>query len=419
MLALLSVIVTSITLNTTVAQSVSQSQGDRKRAEQLLQLCSRSEERARETMEEARGRGVSVSTEAENRFQEGNRLRLEAEAAFQGGDYAKCVNLSLEAMHQYKASLRIVMESWTETEVETEQDRAIGLNVAIERAEVFIDRLSTMATKAEELGYDVTEIRGILQEASSHLDTARALLADGDASGAAQELGEARQTLSGVIGELNRSTKGEKRNRVERFIENTERLIGNLREDIEEAEGRGVDVTSARQALDEAVSHVNAARTSLNNGDTEGAIESLREAQALLKEVRLALHTSPVIVLGGIDELEEKIKRLEDGLKDLQDQGTDVQEILDLIRGAEEYISAAKEAASGGDRDGAIDSLRQAREIYHEALRRARDLTRPGGGPSGGHKGPKGAEGEKGPRDVGHGSKEPKDRSAGVKRGRK
>lgn len=395
--ALLSVIVTSILFSVTAAQSVAQVQGDRdrdrRRAEQLLQLCSRSQERVRESMEDAKGRGISVTAEAENMFQEGNRLRLEAEAAFGEGNYAKCANLCLEAMHHYKASIRILMMQWEETPRETAQGKAVGLVVAIERVEIFIDRLSAMATKAEDLGYNVTEIREVMQEASSHLDNAKILLADGDVSGAAQKLGEARQILSGIVGELNRLTSTENRNRVERSVENIERLIEDLQGEIEELERGGADVTSAQKALDGAVSYVNAAKADLNKWDTDGAIESLRQAWASLREARLALHTRPVVFLGGIDKMEEKIKELKDGLKDLEDQGIDVQEILGLLQDAEESLRDAREASSKGDREKAVDNLGQARELYLEALRKARDLTRPGRG-SGQDQGPK-----RGPRD--------------------
>ncbi len=273
--------------------------GDSK-AWKMLQLAYRAQEKANQTIVVAEGSGLTghAVEDAEAAYARGEAslalanqtfYAIRGEAPLPPGDNPtpeRVQELALQAMHEFKAAMAAIM---AEMGGPDESARPRGLEEAITRAELYVEKVSASveALGASKDGYDFTEADERIAEAELHIGYARGNLTVGDINGTARELGQIRQSLSGLQGELHKLTRSPKlaEKRIGAFLE--KQLAEKMDEAKRLAETAGTDKTAE---LAEVNARMDAARQAAQSGNVKDALSLTREAHRLLMNILSELH---------------------------------------------------------------------------------------------------------------------------------
>lgn len=258
----------------------------KRRAERMLELAFSAMEKANETIDAAYTAGInsSVIDEAMINYTAGKGMLELANTTFHEveANYTLASELALQAMHEFKAAIATIMEHWEEPPISSAVWRV--LSGKIERAEAFLDRVTDLVDKArtEYPDFNFTAIDEKLSQARQHLEYATANVTALNVNMTAGSLGQLNKNLHQISAELKRMAHSPtvKGKRIAKFIEKP------LTKFIEKA--RKLNATDDQ--LSEVYAKIEEAKASAAEGDAQGAMQSLKEAHQILREIIKELH---------------------------------------------------------------------------------------------------------------------------------
>ncbi|MEM1545389.1 MAG: hypothetical protein QXP91_02940 [Candidatus Methanomethylicia archaeon] len=275
-LVLVTSILTSITLH--AADS---------RQKTNLEKCIGQLESSKTRIEEfIEGRGIKLPEDIKGNLTKAGELLESARNFINEGKYNETRKCIQEAMGCLRIVANYVCRQVREEVREMVQERtAIGLKVAIQTHQKFINKLNDTVELLKEKGITVDEdITKAIDDANKILREALSLLEEGRINETAKLLGESKRIIAGIIGELNKL----------------------IRKEIEEA-----------RIAKEIGKHIRRMEEITRNIENEVAKKGREEAISHLKEV--------------IDKLNESSNKLNQLKKYLEEKGKKAKEISEAI----------------------------------------------------------------------------------------
>ena len=357
-----------------LAQDTSEGDGQQVATESLMRILERSRDRVNASFERLEDRGVTVPDASRENYSEGVEMTATALQLRDTGEYKPAREMALQAMQKFRVAFLEIAEEMEETETPEEKVavRATVQTASRNRAQLYIEKLDNLADRAEELGYNVTEIRETLAKARSYINNATNLVETGDIEKAGGEVGKAISTAAKTMGQLQPIVKANKAKQAQKFLEKAEERLTKLEGKMEKLSDQVPP--QAQQAInltmERARERVREARTLLQAGDVEVAVGKLREMNRNTErsiEAFEGAKPGTAQNLATLDKLEAKILALEDKLTTLDAQGVNVTQITSKLEEAESLLTRATQNLQNEETMKASETIDQADELVNEA----------------------------------------------------
>lgn len=249
--------------------------------QELIDILQKAEEYAVEEFDKVRSQGVTIPQAAEQSLNDGLSVAEEAVQSFNQGNLSGAKILALEALQHFRDALDRIEEI---NDIEAQAQRLICLREAASRAESIITNLEAIADQSELAGYDVSEIRQLLETAEQHLNNAMGFLDEAQSDSAESELSETWQTLSLVLIETKKIAEFEKVGLAMSFMDGIEERIFDVEEKLATLPIPPFVKYLINSILNGVKSLLAEAESLINEGNIDEAIDKLQEASQELKE---------------------------------------------------------------------------------------------------------------------------------------
>lgn len=256
--------------------------GDQTKAKTFIQTAEKASEITLEFVERARSSGTDVSR-ALSLVEEGNILLTQAKAAYDEGDYDSASIDAIIAQIRFRDALRTLGSERSSIEKE---DRA-RLIEAIERARERIQRTREILD-ATDVGESQGQMKTKLDQAEELLRKAESILESdiGNISAAAREMAQAEKLIAEAFIVLEQASQVPNKHRIEAFLENMEKEIQRLRDDLEKLAMKGIVVDDLKSLVDAAESLLRSARGKTSDGDLVEILSDIHQARRIIEQVR-------------------------------------------------------------------------------------------------------------------------------------
>ncbi len=293
------------------------------RTEKMIEIMEKAEAHVSEVFARMGDRGVEIPDAAKESFERGLNLSESAVLAFNEGQVEEAEEDAIAAMNEFKVSMRLLAGA----NVTASAPVARGLEQAINRTRIFIERLEGIAEKADIQGYNTTDIWARIDKANKILDNATELLDEGEVNLAARKIGEAKRVVTGLIGELNIITKAQKSKKMNDFVDKTLERLTDMEEKAEELLPPQAS-EKVIAAIERAKEHLNQTRVLMNQKRLENAMGELEDMMEEAEE--------------GADELDREMpgvdKRLETAVSNIKEKLITLQNSVDTLNGTDTTI---------------------------------------------------------------------------------
>ncbi|UCH58075.1 MAG: hypothetical protein JSV18_04040 [Candidatus Bathyarchaeota archaeon] len=345
-------------------------------AESLIDAAEDSQENAEEAFEELEELGIDVSSEANDNYSLGIAALAEAETLFEAEDFSGAVEKAHEAIQYFGDAFQLanelIPEEPPEESHEDDDDDDFdgeSLAAAIERANVYWERLNDTVTHLEEEGFNIINIEEILDEILGHLDAASEYVQAGNHTGAVEEFRRARTVMGRVHGYLQSRMKERKEKQAEQFLEQFQRRIQNingtlerLRERLEEGK-----TSQVKGALEATARKLNRIRSRLTIDDLEDLLDELEEAVEEIEEELDQLNGEGYSnQIKSMNRVEARIRVLNKTAEKLARKGWDISNVQDELNDAEGLLEDLKKELELGNLDIVGDLLEEAEECFKQ-----------------------------------------------------
>ncbi|MEM1559682.1 MAG: hypothetical protein QXH79_05410 [Candidatus Bathyarchaeia archaeon] len=244
-----------------------QGKGDEK-LEQIIDLAEKARIRANVSLQIAQNLGFDIS-----RLREMYNLGLQLmNRALGEGNYS----YALQAMNAFRECIRNSTKMIAEDKSNISMGW-IGLTVAVNRLEEFVERVNESAEALEAYGVDVSSVENLLKEVNDTIAEIKSLLADGNVSGAAKLLGDARAKAAEALATLKIIAHSERimARRMEKYIDKFEEARSRIYDKL-----RGIPHTIRERIglkLNEIESLLNEVRSMIRNRVMDKAMNRIIE----------------------------------------------------------------------------------------------------------------------------------------------
>lgn len=244
-----------------------------------------------------------------------------------------------------------------------DEETAVGLRRAIERAYIFIEKINSTVERLEEEGYIVQDVDSNLTDAKLHLEAAEELLDSLEVEAAEPEFSSAREIMGSTMGWLHSTAKKVKLTRTERFMAQFQRQIQNVNGTLlrlQERLGAGV-TASVRGVLTSSMNRLQQLRRRMtDNGDLEAALDELEDMVGEIEGSVGGLGKNYANKIKSMNRFEAKIRVLNATSQRLSGKGCDttaVDEDLDVADSLLEEIIELLEESDTGAAEGLIEEI--------------------------------------------------------------
>jgi tetratricopeptide (TPR) repeat protein len=296
-ICLLLVLVISLTTIPVFSENVNEKAGEvnavaseeDEKSEEILKILEISKIQIETIFNKWEEEDASIPKTSRDKFKEGMTLGNEAIQLRDQGNFEKANEKAIEAMEKYEDALQIADEELPPDSLEEEgvAQKAIGLENAIDRAYYFAEKIDDLALKVEGEGHSITIIRENIEDAETHLETAKAFLESGEINEAARELAKARGILGRSMGGIHKISKDIKGNKADNFLKQSEKRLSKLEEKIEKSLSNVPSEAKIEvvEALQHARNRILEIKERIESGEVDEAVEDLVEFKNYLKQV--------------------------------------------------------------------------------------------------------------------------------------
>jgi len=339
-------------------------------AETLLRVLEDTHGRVSAIFDSVPTGGGQVPLEAQEQLQEAIQLREEAQTHFEAGEYEQCIEKTTQALNAYgKATAKLHANEEDNEEPEDEETEAnLGLFTAVERAREHLEKLRSIASDLESQGINVTEATGLLDQAEAALDSAEGELNLGNFEEAEELLEDARSLMGQATGKLQSLSNTKRKEKTERFIEQTRSRVQQLEENMLRILSRyGVSEEDV-QALTNEFGDIKAALDDMDVDEDElhGVVNQLRNLVKESHEIgrdREDIEEETIDRLNDIGKLEARLNRYRERIRELERLGNNTEELTVLLQEAEGLIAEATNRLEEGDRESAESLMNEAENL--------------------------------------------------------
>lgn len=244
-----------------------QGRGDEK-LEQILDLAEKARIRANVSLQIAQNLGFDIS-----RLREMYNLGLQLmNRAANEGNYS----YALQAMNAFRECIRNSTKMISEDKANISMGW-MGLTVAVNRLEKFVEKVNESAQALKAYGVDVSSVEKLLEEVNDTIAEIKSLLAAGNVSGAAKLLGDARAKAAEALALLKMIAHSERimARRMERYMNKFEEARSRIYDKLRRVPP--IIRERIRSKLDEIESLMNEVRSMIRNRIMDRAMNRIIE----------------------------------------------------------------------------------------------------------------------------------------------
>jgi tetratricopeptide (TPR) repeat protein len=308
----------------------------------------------------------TVPDDAAETLSQADAIYVEAQAAFDSGDYNSTIDLATEALSEYGNALALLTPvvddgDEEENEVEDTYQKLGGYDKALER----LDKLYHLASDLDAQGVNVSEAVALLNESEAVLNDLGAAIDQGDLENLEAMLDQANSLMGQATGMLQRNS-GEKRvEKTERFIIQTRLHVSQLETKLNRilakynlTAGDDEAIRLQFQALKASLDGIDAGHDDLKN--------ITRQLQHIVKESHQVgkgeheVDDHLVDQVNDVSEKETKLNRYRERLGELAQLGYNTSEIEVLLNQAETLLNSSMNSIDEGDNETAGNLIDQA-----------------------------------------------------------
>jgi HEPN domain-containing protein len=332
-------------------------------AQQILSLLEASYDQVSASLDWLVGEGVVIPEAAEDVFRMGEEATALAYYYVDSGDYGSAIEKATEALQFFGESLQISLEAQQEpTEVEDGVDASIvKLRVRIGRGYSRQSELYETLHQLEENLLDVSDLQVLqftltnflLEKADEYLESASALLEEGDLEAVESELAMAEVYLNEAFKLLQTISESSKSEKASKFAETSEKRLDKLEDVVTNMVGEEayaeLNKTVVQETLQNAKNVNKAVKTLIESGDIESATGDLEKVKGyaddvveMIEDVDEDLGKS----LKKVERLEAKKSKLEEKIERLGSKGRDTTKFMDQLEGVNEELHSEIEDMS-------------------------------------------------------------------------
>ncbi len=327
-------------------------------AEELLSLLEASRALVSADLDRLVDEGVVIPEAAEDVFMMGEEATALAYYYVDRGDYKSTIEKATEALQLFGESLQIALEAQQEpTEDEDGADASIvELRVRMERGYSRLSGLFETLRQLEETLLDVSDLQVLrfmltnilLEKADEYLDSASALLDEGDLEAVESELATAEVYLDEAFKLLQIISESAKSKKAAKFAETNAKRLKKLEDIVTSIVGEEaymeLNTTEVQETLENAKNVNKAVKALIESGDIELATGDLEKATGyaddvieMIEDVDEDLAKS----LRKIERLEATKSNLEDKIERLESKGRDTTRFEEKLESVNEELDNA------------------------------------------------------------------------------
>jgi tetratricopeptide (TPR) repeat protein len=301
--------------------------------------------------------GVVIPEAAEDVFRMGEEIAALAYYYMDGGDYGSAIEKATEALQLFGEALQIVLEAQQVTaEVEDGVDASIvELRVRTERGYSRLSELNETLSQLEEQALDVSDLQVLqfmlttflLEKADEYIESASALLDEGDLVAVESELVTAEVYLDEAFKLLQTISESAKAKKASKFAETNAKRLEKLEDIVTNIVGEEeyveLNVTVVQETLENAKNVNKAVKALIESGEIESATGDLEKVTGyaddvveMIEDVDEDLGKS----LKKVERLEARKSNLEDKIERLESKGRDTAKLEKKLKSVNEELDS-------------------------------------------------------------------------------
>jgi len=326
-------------------------------AEELLSLLGASHAHVRAALDRLVDEGVVIPEGTEDVLRSGEEAAAVAYNYMDRGDYGSAIEKATEALQLFGESLQIALEAQQEpTEVEDGVDASIvKLRVRIERGYSRQSELYETLHLLEENWLDVSDLQVLqfmltnflLEKADEYLESASALLEEGDLEAVESELAMAEVYLDEAFKLLQAITEEARLEKASKFTETSEKWLDKLEDVVTNIVGEEayveLNTTVVQETLQNAKNVNKVVKTMIESGELESATGDLEKVTGLADDVVEMIEDVDEDLgksLKKVERLEARKSNLEEKIERLGSKGRDTTRFEEQLEGVNEELDS-------------------------------------------------------------------------------
>lgn len=267
-------------------------QDDQMKAKIFIQIAENVRNIAVEFVKQGNATGVDISV-ATAYIEEGNIILGQAGAAYERGEYSLAVFHARMAQREFRNALRNLGPESPPAEEQEEQ-----LLEALKRARETILRIRSVLSSSTGISQSLREqINAKLDRAENLLNEADSLLRlqTGNTSEAAHKLDQSERLIVESFMLLNYASEELSKQRMESFLNDLEREISKLRDELDKLEMKGINIDDLKGRLDMAARLIEFARDNVSKDQFATALLDIQQAREIVRQMweEVAKHRKP------------------------------------------------------------------------------------------------------------------------------
>jgi HEPN domain-containing protein len=341
-------------------------------AEELLSLLEASRALVSTDLDRLVDEGVVIPEAAEDVFMMGEEATALAYYSVDRGDYGSAIEKATEALQLFGESLQIALEAQQEpTEDEDGADASIvELRVRMERGCSRLSGLFETLRQLEETLLDVSDLQGLylmqtnilLEKASEYLDSASALLDEGDLKAVESELATAEVYLDEAFKLLQIISESAKSEKAAKFAEKNDKWLDRLGDMVSDMFGKeaymDLNSTVVQETLENAKNVNKAVKALIESGEIEsttGDLEKVTGYSDDVVEMIEDIDEDQGKRLKNIERLTARKSNLEGKIERLGSKGRDTTRFEEQLEGVNEELDSEIEDLGFSMSTGAVE----------------------------------------------------------------
>ncbi len=325
-------------------------------AQQVLSLLEASRAQVSAALDRLVDEGVVIPEVAEDVFRMGEEVTALAYYYMDSGDYGSTIEKATEALQLFGESLQIALEAQQEPTEDEADASIVELRVRMERGYSRLSGLFETLRQLEETLLDVSDLQVLrfmltnilLEKADEYLDSASALLDEGDLEAVESELATAEVYLDEAFKLLQTISESAKSKKAAKFAETNAKRLKKLEDILTSIVGEEaymeLNTTEVQETLENAKNVNKAVKALIESGEIESATGDLEKVTGyaddvveMIEDVDEDLAKS----LRKVERLEAKKSNLEGKIERLESKGRDTTRFEEKLESVNEELDSA------------------------------------------------------------------------------
>jgi chromosome segregation ATPase len=349
-------------------------------AENLISQAEDSQENIEDIFEDLEEDGIDIPSGANENYTLGVAALAVALAHFEDGNYTEAGDHAYDAVLLFGAAFELVQDLVPAETPDGDDDEGVeadegepqglnGIRIALERAYAYWEKLNETVTNFREDGYDVSEIREVLDAAKTVLDESGEHVMEGNFTAAREDFTRVKSVLGRINGLLKSTIKTRKENQAEQFMEQFQRRIQNMNGTIARIQDKldGVNAQNFQNTLNNTAEKLQRLRGRLSEDDLEDILDELDDAVEEVEDDLDELDGRGFSAqIKNLNKVEAKIRTLNRTAERLRERGWNTTDTDQELEDADDLWKELKEMLEEGETESVKEFLEDMEDRFED-----------------------------------------------------